>query len=79
MPTFSSSSAPAELARCLAAIAALVADDSIPLEERELRLRQYAAAAAGEYCPEVAFDPIAIRLLALSLPGDPTLEVADAL
>jgi hypothetical protein len=54
------------LAECLSRIAELLADEEIPFDERALRLRQYTGSARGIYCPEVAFDPLAIRLRAIA-------------
>jgi hypothetical protein len=51
-----------ELASCLLSIASLLRDEDNLDDALALRLAQYAACALGEYCPEVAFDPLAVRL-----------------
>jgi len=53
-------------ALCLAAIADLSSDAEIPLDQLESRFSYYAECAGGAYCPEVAFDPIAIRLRSIA-------------
>jgi hypothetical protein len=57
----------ADLHACITAILALAVDPEIPLEDRTLRLAQYADAFTGGYCPEVAFDPVACTLRALAI------------
>lgn len=57
----------ASMDHCLAAIADLArADDLLP-HETVLRLRQLLECAHGAPCPEVAFDPTAIRLRAIDV------------
>jgi hypothetical protein len=54
------------MSRCLAAMRELAAEQDIDAGARALRLSQYAQCAAGHYCPEVAFDPVAIELRAIA-------------
>jgi hypothetical protein len=57
----------ASMDHCLTAIADLArADDLLP-HETVLRLRQLSECARGASCPEVAFDPTAIRLRSIDL------------
>lgn len=56
----------AEFATCLESIAALLRDEDGFDDALALRLAQYAECAQGEYCPEVAFDPVAIRLRSIA-------------
>ena len=57
----------ASMDHCLSAIADLArADDLLP-HETVLRLRQLSECARGASCPEVAFDPTAIRLRSIDL------------
>ena len=55
----------ASMDQCLAAVAELAADGGLTPEETSLRLAQFLACAEGEGCPEVAFDPTAMRLRAI--------------
>jgi hypothetical protein len=59
-----------DIARALAAFVDLVLSD-IDADAIALRVTQYAACIAGEYCPEVAFDPVAtsFRTIAARLGG----------
>ena len=52
---------------CLAASEALALEVDIPVEDIAARFAEYAECAAGIYCPEVAFDPIALRLRAIAM------------
>ena len=55
-----------DMRACLTAIDELATDDGLTPAEREMRLAQYAECAAGAWCPEAGFDPVAIRLRALA-------------
>lgn len=56
----------AQIAGCQDEIVSLLAEEEIPIEDRALRLEQLASSAAGIYCPEVAFDPLALRLRSIA-------------
>lgn len=66
-----------DLRGCLDAIAALATDGGITEEERALRLAQYAASAAGVWCPEVAFDPVATSLRRIAADLSATRAAGD--
>lgn len=57
----------ASMDQCLAAIAEFHDADDLSPQEAALRLAQFAACAEGRGCPEVAFDPTALRLRAVDL------------
>jgi len=57
----------ASMDQCLAAIAELARADDLFPHELALRLRQFLECARGASCPEVAFDPTAIRLRSIDL------------
>lgn len=55
-----------DVARALCAFAEVVEEGEVPPEELSLRAAQYAECAAGELCPEVAFDPLARSLVSIA-------------
>jgi hypothetical protein len=70
----------------LFAIDDLLDDGALTLDDAALRIEQYTAVARGEFCPEVAFDPIALaitdlrrRLAMTDLRGDLLAAWADAM
>lgn len=58
------SDARATLTRLESALRGLASDDDLSDDEVTSRRAQYLASALGEYCPEVAFDPMALELRA---------------
>lgn len=67
-----------EAADCLQAVRALAQSEDLSREEIELRLAQYAESARGHFCPEAAFEPLAMRLRAVArLVGDHPSARAD--
>jgi hypothetical protein len=55
-----------DMIRCLTAMRELAAEEDLAPAARALRLAQYAECAAGHYCPEVAFDPVAMALRSIA-------------
>ncbi len=66
------------MTRCLAAIDALGGATDLSTSEVALRLDRYGVCAKGGFCPDVAFDPVAValRLLWSALADHPAVREA---
>lgn len=66
------------MTRCLAAIDALGGATELTRAEVALRLDRYGVCAKGGFCPEAAFDPVAValRLLSTALADHPAVREA---